>query len=83
VTDARSAKIADLDHQPWAELCWYFRDARGQFRLVAPPATAPDTFAALRLEVHEVDHLELRPSPHRRHRYRRREAGWRREPINP
>lgn len=126
VTDARSAKVADLDHEPWAELCWYFRDARAQFRLagkVAPldaaetsalweamseagrrsfawpppgapladpdafeveaPATPPDTFLALRLEVHAVDELELRPSPHRRRRYERVDGTWRAEPVNP
>jgi PPOX class probable FMN-dependent enzyme len=33
VTDARSAKIHDLDGCPWAEACWYFPISQEQFRL--------------------------------------------------
>jgi PPOX class probable FMN-dependent enzyme len=32
-TDARSSKIAELDHHPWAEACWYFPITREQFRI--------------------------------------------------
>jgi pyridoxamine 5'-phosphate oxidase len=33
ITDIRSAKIQDIDHQPLAEACWYFTKTREQFRL--------------------------------------------------
>lgn len=33
ITDARSAKIKHLEHQPLAEICWYFTKTREQFRL--------------------------------------------------
>lgn len=33
VTDARSQKVANLDHHPWGEACWYFPHTREQFRL--------------------------------------------------
>ncbi|MEM9695917.1 MAG: pyridoxamine 5'-phosphate oxidase family protein [Myxococcota bacterium] len=32
-TDRRSAKLAQLTHQPWAEICWYFGATRQQYRL--------------------------------------------------
>jgi PPOX class probable FMN-dependent enzyme len=32
-TDSRSAKLADLDHLPWAEACWYFPVTHEQFRI--------------------------------------------------
>lgn len=31
--DARSQKIAQIEHQPWAEACWYFPETREQFRI--------------------------------------------------
>ncbi len=33
ITDLRSDKIVDLQHQPWVEICWYFSQTREQFRL--------------------------------------------------
>ena len=33
ITDDRSEKIADIQHQPWGELCWYFPNTREQFRI--------------------------------------------------
>jgi len=33
VVDARSEKIDQIAHQPWAEACWYFPNSREQFRL--------------------------------------------------
>jgi pyridoxamine 5'-phosphate oxidase len=33
ITDARSAKIQDIEHQPLAEICWYFTKTREQFRI--------------------------------------------------
>ncbi|MCS6781609.1 MAG: pyridoxamine 5'-phosphate oxidase family protein [Gloeomargarita sp. SKYBB_i_bin120] len=33
VTDRRSEKVQQIDHQPWGELCWYFPQTREQFRL--------------------------------------------------
>ena len=32
VTDTRSQKFRHLQHQPWAEVCWYFTKTREQFR---------------------------------------------------
>lgn len=31
--DTRSAKVEQIDYQPWAEACWYFPDTREQFRI--------------------------------------------------
>ncbi len=33
ITDSRSAKIQDIEHQPLAEVCWYFTKTREQFRI--------------------------------------------------
>ena len=33
VTDSRSQKPEQVEHQPWAEACWYFPETREQFRL--------------------------------------------------
>ncbi len=33
VTDSRSEKVAEIQHQPWGEICWYFPKTREQFRL--------------------------------------------------
>jgi pyridoxamine 5'-phosphate oxidase len=33
ITDARSEKPSQIEHSPWAELCWYFPNTREQFRL--------------------------------------------------
>lgn len=33
VTDARSEKIVQIEHQRWGEACWYFTKTREQFRL--------------------------------------------------
>lgn len=33
ITDERSAKIDQIQHSPWAEICWYFPKTREQFRL--------------------------------------------------
>lgn len=32
VTDSRSQKPEQIEHQPWAEACWYFPQTREQFR---------------------------------------------------
>jgi PPOX class probable FMN-dependent enzyme len=34
VTDTRSAKVAQLGLNPWAEACWYFTQTREQFRIL-------------------------------------------------
>jgi pyridoxamine 5'-phosphate oxidase len=41
LTDGRSAKAADLEHQPAAELCWLLPRARCQFRLRGQRAMLP------------------------------------------
>jgi PPOX class probable FMN-dependent enzyme len=33
VTDARSEKISQIEHQSWGEVCWYFPKTQEQFRL--------------------------------------------------
>ena len=33
ITDARSAKIGEIQHQAIAEICWYFTKTREQFRI--------------------------------------------------
>ena len=33
VTDSRSEKAAQITHQPWGEICWYFTKTREQFRI--------------------------------------------------
>ena len=33
ITDSRSAKIQDIEHQQKAEICWYFTKTREQFRI--------------------------------------------------
>lgn len=43
LTDGRSAKVAELEHQPAVELCWLLPRARSQFRLRGRiEALAPD-----------------------------------------
>ena len=34
ITDSRSAKIQDIEHQSQAEICWYFTQTREQFRIM-------------------------------------------------
>ncbi|UBF28296.1 pyridoxamine 5'-phosphate oxidase family protein [Kovacikia minuta CCNUW1] len=47
VTDARSEKVDQMCHSPWAEVCWYFPKTREQFRisgsLILVEATCEDT----------------------------------------
>lgn len=33
ITDIRSAKIQDIEHHSFAEICWYFTKTREQFRI--------------------------------------------------
>jgi pyridoxamine 5'-phosphate oxidase len=33
ITDSRSQKVYQVQHEPWAEACWYFTGTREQFRL--------------------------------------------------
>jgi PPOX class probable FMN-dependent enzyme len=33
VTDARTRKLAEIEHSPWAEACWYFPVSHEQFRI--------------------------------------------------
>jgi pyridoxamine 5'-phosphate oxidase len=33
ITDGRSAKVEQMQHHPWGEVCWYFPKTREQFRL--------------------------------------------------
>ena len=34
ITDSRSAKIEEIEHQSKAEICWYFTKTREQFRIM-------------------------------------------------
>ena len=38
VTDARSEKVADLEHSPMAQACWYFPVTHEQYRISGPVA---------------------------------------------
>lgn len=42
-TDARSQKMADLDHEARAEICWYFTAAREQLRFGGVVCASCDT----------------------------------------
>jgi pyridoxamine 5'-phosphate oxidase len=33
ISDHRSSKISQIQHNAWAEICWYFPETREQFRL--------------------------------------------------
>lgn len=48
-TDTRSAKAAELAACGWAELCWYFVDAREQLRLTGAATLVADPDDARRL----------------------------------
>ncbi len=47
ITDTRSQKPEQIEHQPWAEACWYFPKTREQFRILGSltlvKADCPDT----------------------------------------
>ena len=55
ITDARSAKIEEIDHQPVAEICWYFTKTREQFRitgnlqLITTTETEPELLQARKM----------------------------------
>ncbi len=42
VTDARSEKVAELEHCPWCQICWYFPVTHEQFRISGPVALVRD-----------------------------------------
>lgn len=51
ITDRRSAKYDQLDHQPWGEICWYFAKTREQFRILGTVVVIDhDTTAAVQQE---------------------------------
>ncbi|NJK55123.1 MAG: pyridoxamine 5'-phosphate oxidase [Pleurocapsa sp. SU_5_0] len=60
ITDARSAKIQDIEYQPLAEACWYFTKTREQFRisgklqLVTVAETDLDLQKARKITWHEL-----------------------------
>ena len=131
LTDGRSEKIAELQHQPVVELCWLLPKARSQFRLrgavmtlpsaldqqerqrywrdLSPTGRAlwgwpqpgaafeaevdfpleladgtppPEHFQLLRIDLVQVELLELRDHPHLRRRWRR-DDGWCEQRLNP
>ncbi len=43
ITDLRSGKITQLQHQPHAEACWYFTKTREQFRLAGTVQIVTET----------------------------------------
>jgi PPOX class probable FMN-dependent enzyme len=49
VTDTRSQKFIHLQHQPWAEICWYFTKSREQFRLLGKVTLVTAEHLALEL----------------------------------
>ncbi|WP_199245533.1 Npun_F5749 family FMN-dependent PPOX-type flavoprotein [[Phormidium] sp. ETS-05] len=52
VADGRSEKIAQIQHSPWCEICWYFPKTREQFRisgkLILVPENSTELLAAAR-----------------------------------
>lgn len=54
VTDARSDKIVQLQHQPWGEACWYFAKTREQFRLAGPLQVVTNLTAPAAAEVPDL-----------------------------
>lgn len=131
LTDGRSAKPAELQHQPVVELCWLLPRARCQFRLqgavlrlpadvdreerqrhwqrltpsgralwgwpepgapfnaaedfpleLADDTPMPEQFQLLRIDLAQVELLELRDHPHQRRRWRRAD-GWHEQRLNP
>ena len=131
LTDGRSAKPSELQHQNAVELCWLLPKARSQFRLRGRKATLaadekeqerqrhwqalspegralwgwpepgapleasaafpnqlpddtpmPPHFELLRIDLHQVELLELTHHPHRRRRWRL-QSGWLEEALNP
>jgi pyridoxamine 5'-phosphate oxidase len=52
LTDGRSAKVAEIKHQPAVELCWLLPRARCQFRLRGQIATLPPPFRLAERERH-------------------------------
>ena len=40
VTDVRSTKVAELQHLPWSEICWYFPVTHEQYRINGPTLLA-------------------------------------------
>ncbi len=60
ITDARSAKIKDIEHQSQGEVCWYFTKTREQFRingslrLVTPEEADTDLQKARKITWHNL-----------------------------
>ncbi|WP_013324205.1 Npun_F5749 family FMN-dependent PPOX-type flavoprotein [Gloeothece verrucosa] len=56
VTDLRSEKVSQIEHQAWGEICWYFTKTREQFRLagILNLITANGSPANLQQERHLV-----------------------------
>lgn len=48
-----------------------------------PPEFPPSNFLILLLAPERVDHLDLRPFPHERNIYRKRNEHWTQESVNP
>ncbi len=42
ITDARSEKVAELEHCPWCQICWYFPVTHEQFRISGRVALVRD-----------------------------------------
>ncbi|NES94148.1 MAG: pyridoxamine 5'-phosphate oxidase [Desertifilum sp. SIO1I2] len=52
ITDARSAKIHQIQHQAWGEICWYFTETREQFRIAGTLLLVSDTHPDPQLQKH-------------------------------
>jgi pyridoxamine 5'-phosphate oxidase len=50
VTDSRSQKAEQIDHQPWSEACWYFPETREQFRIAGQLILVRDNYPATALQ---------------------------------
>ncbi|MBD2314419.1 pyridoxamine 5'-phosphate oxidase family protein [Desertifilum sp. FACHB-1129] len=52
ITDARSAKIHQIQQQAWGEICWYFTETREQFRIAGTLLLVSNTHPDPQLQKH-------------------------------
>lgn len=45
ITDSRSQKVEQINHQAWGEACWYFPKTREQFRLAGQLTLVGDDYS--------------------------------------
>ena len=50
ITDSRSQKFAEIQQQPWGEICWYFPKTREQFRLAGEIILVDSNYSEIELQ---------------------------------